>query len=429
MLEAGEGVADITPALGIELAGFHKPPGQERRVTGVRQPCAARALVLRANKTPVAIVSLDVIGFSAEFAKRVQRRISRATGIPAHAVRVCATHSHSTPALLFLRQWGAVSGGYMSLVEKRAVEAAVAAKKDLAPADLYLGQQRVVGGNHNRTTKTWETDAEFTGESTDQIRWLDTMLHVLYFLRESPRRSLLWYHFSAHPVCYTDGLAGPDWPGLVAAKMQARDGLAPVFMQGHCGDVNPGDGKPWLGDPDRVSEAVYTALHHATNHSDHVQADEIRSITKDVKLPFDMVRLAEQLFRYQKDPASCEKGEWVDAGFARAWFESASKWKAGRTSLSAPLSVIRLGELALLFHSAELYSFYGLMIRRDSPFPNTVVLGYTDGLVGYLTDPAAYQAAEYAAIVVPKLLDFPPFKPEAAHELAGAAVALLKKMI
>ena len=44
MFEAGEGVADITPPLGVELAGFHKPVGQERVVTGIRQPTAARAL-------------------------------------------------------------------------------------------------------------------------------------------------------------------------------------------------------------------------------------------------------------------------------------------------------------------------------------------------------------------------------------------------
>ena len=61
MLEAGEGIADITPPLGIELAGFHKPPGKERRITGIRQPTAARALVLRTSGTQAAIVVLDVL--------------------------------------------------------------------------------------------------------------------------------------------------------------------------------------------------------------------------------------------------------------------------------------------------------------------------------------------------------------------------------
>ncbi len=55
-LRAGEGRADITPHLGIELAGFHKPPGQERRVRGIRQPAEVRAWCLHTaqRKSPSA---------------------------------------------------------------------------------------------------------------------------------------------------------------------------------------------------------------------------------------------------------------------------------------------------------------------------------------------------------------------------------------
>src|ERR1051326_1663810 len=115
MLEAGEGTTDITPPLGIELAGFHKPPGKERKITGIRQATAARALVLRANKTQAAIVVVEVLGFSRDFAKRVQQQVAKLTGIAASHLRVCATHSHSAPSLMFLRQWGAASKEYNDL--------------------------------------------------------------------------------------------------------------------------------------------------------------------------------------------------------------------------------------------------------------------------------------------------------------------------
>ena len=48
-----------------------------------------------------------------------------------------------------------------------------------------------------------------------------------------------------------------------------------------------------------------------------------------------------------------------------------------------PISVTQLGEVGLLFHLAELYSYYGLEIRRDSPFEHTLVIGYTDDFIGY----------------------------------------------
>src|SRR5206468_4353696 len=148
IFEVGEGVVKITPPLGIEMAGFHKPPGQERRITGIRQPSAARALALRAQKETVAFISLDLCGIPADFARRVQTRAAKLTGIPAANIRVCATHTHSMPTFRFFRQWGAVPKDYMNLVEQRAAEAVALAKKDLAQADCYLGKDRVIGGNH-----------------------------------------------------------------------------------------------------------------------------------------------------------------------------------------------------------------------------------------------------------------------------------------
>ncbi|HKQ36521.1 MAG TPA: neutral/alkaline non-lysosomal ceramidase N-terminal domain-containing protein [Verrucomicrobiae bacterium] len=424
MLEAGEGIADITPPKGVELAGFHKPAGQERVVTGVRQPTSARALVLKTQRERVAIVALDVLGFARDFASRVQKRIARATKVPEKNVRVCGTHTHSAPTLMPLLQWGAVDRTYNELVEKRATEAAVAAEKDLAPADMYLGKQRVKGANHNRTAKTWKTDDQFTKDSNDSERWLDTMLHALYFQRESPRRSLVWYQFCAHPVCYADGLAGPDWPGLVVNKMQARDNLLPAYLQGHCGDVNPGEAD--RGDAEKVSDVVYEALHHAVGHSQHVDFERVQVATKTCELEFDLPLLKRELEQYRSDPGACTKGEWVDAGFAKAWFEQASKWDLRKNTYSAPISAMRFGELTIVFHPSELYSVYGLTVRRDSPFENTIVVGYTDDMVGYVTDEVAHQKNEYAAIVVPKLIGLPPFKPDTGGKLAASLLDILK---
>ncbi len=78
-LSAGEGVADITPPLGIELAGFHKPPGQERRVRGIRQPAEVRALVLTCGTAQAAVCSLNVLGLD-----HGDDRAHPAGGRPAH---------------------------------------------------------------------------------------------------------------------------------------------------------------------------------------------------------------------------------------------------------------------------------------------------------------------------------------------------------
>ena len=428
-LAAGEGTADITPPLGIEMAGFHRPPGKQRRITGIRQPAAARAILIQTGDTRAVIVSLDICGISSEMATRVQREISEKLAVPIQNIHICATHTHSMPTLRYFRQWGAVSDEYRAVVEKQAVRAAELARADLAPAELCVGKSRAEGANFNRTTKTWKTDLQFTDASTDADRWLDTMVRVLHFRRgKSSRGDLLWYHFSAHPVCYTDDNAGPDWPGLVARQLRQKQGLWPSLLQGHIGDVNPGSGKPWLGIAEDVATRVVAAIDRAIDGAVAIGTDPLRILHRKVSLPLDTQRLRGWLGEYGDDPAKCTQGPWVDARFAEDWFKSASRWDLARADLPVPVTAMRLGEVGLLLHPAELYSFYGLAIQRESPLSDTLVVGYADDIIGYLPDPEAYRRNEYSAIVVPTIIDLPPFTPTAARQLTAAAVEMLKQV-
>ncbi len=425
-LFAGEGIVDTTPPVGIELGGFHRAPGNERRVKGIRQPTAVRAIALKVGDTQGAILSVDIATVSESFAQRVQQQASAQTGIPAENIHVSATHTHSMPALNPLRQWGAIPVDYMNALEKKCVEAVALAKQDLAPARLSLGKSRAVGANSNRTTKTYKTDEHFTADSNDQQRWLDTMVHTLLVERSGGRKNLLWYHFSAHAVCYADEQAGPDWPGAVAMRVRDKFDLGPSFLQGHAGDVNPGDGDPWRGDIDEAANGVFDAICRAMEALQPVPVDRFVMQSRPFQVPLDMALFDAWRQQYRDDPESCVRGPWVDKGFAEAWYRDNADRDLKDAHLPITLGALQLGPLGMMFHPAELYSVYGLTIRHDSPLPDTLVVGYADGIIGYLPDPHAYQAGEYAAITVPKILDLPPFTPTAGREMTTAALQLLK---
>ncbi len=428
-LRAGEGVADITPPLGIEMAGFHKPVGQERRIKAIRQPAEVRALVLAYGPTQVALCSLDMLGTNPEMVARVQQSAAGRTGIPAENIHLVTTHDHSMPTFVKLRQWGGISPEFMATVEQRTVEAIAAAQRDLAPAELALGKCRAKGGSHNRTVEAADThtDAEFGPQSTDDQRWLDTMLHALVFRRPGKSPDLVWYHFSAHAVCYADDEAGPDWPGEVAREIRNELGLRPSLLQGHLGDVNPGDGSDWRGEIRQTVSAITPALKRAIAEARPVPVDCLRTCTAPFRVPFDMERFQQWVDEYRRDPGKCTSGSWVDSGFAADWFAGNENRDRKAGYLPITLTAIRLGPLGMVLHPGELYSYYGLAIRRDSPLDDTLVVGCADGSIGYLPDPKTYQAEEYSAIVVPKIVDLPPYQPTAARELAAAAVALLKE--
>lgn len=430
-LRAGEGVVDITPPVGIEMAGFHKPPGQERRIKAIRQPCEVRALVLALGDTRLAICSLDSLSVAEEMVARICRAAARRTGIPAENIRVATTHDHSMPTFCRLRQWGAMSPEFNATVEQRTVEAIVAAQADLAPAELSLGKCRVAGGNHNRTVKPGvaRTDADFGPQSTDAQRWLDTMLHALVFRRAGKRPNLVWYHYSAHAVCYADEEAGPDWPGEVAREIRAELGVRPSFLQGHLGDVNPGDGSDWRGEIRQTVAAITPALKQAITTASPRRVDCLRTRSVRFNLPLDMELFGQWVAEYRRDPSKCKSGRWVDAGFSADWFRANEHRDLTARHLPIALSAIQFGPVGMVFHPGELYSYYGLAIRRDSPVADTLVVGCADGGIGYLPDPEAYRLQEYSAIVVPKIIDLPPFKPTTAREVTAAAIGLLKQVV
>jgi len=426
-LKIGSALVDTTPPKGIELAGFHRAPGNERKITGIRQPTTARALVLRLGDQQVALVSLDIAGVSADFSRKVAAGVAAKAGIPAENVRICATHTHSMPAFFYLRQWGAEPKAYEAETADKVVQAVLAAKEDLSPGECFLGKSAADGGNFNRTTGTWKTDKDFAADSTADQRWLDTQVHALRFER-SGKPDVIWYHFSAHPVCYTDGEAGPDWVGITAEMIREKQGVAPAFLQGHAGDVNPGNGNPWLGDPQRTAQAVADAIGRAIAGGVRQTVNKLVATAGEFQAPLDIELLKRQMQKYRDNPEQCTGGEWVDAPFAKDWFQDMQGWDLARTTLKTPLSAMRLGDIGLIFHSSELYSYYGLAIRRASPFANTLVVGYADALIGYLPDPKAFEAGEYAATTVPRIVGLPPFKPEAASSLADECRKVLTKL-
>ena len=160
-----------------------------------------------------------------------------------------------------------------------------------------------------------------------------------------------------------------------------------------------------------------------------MKVDGLRMQTSRFEVPIDRDRLRDELARYRKDPSRCNSGEWVDAGFAKDWYEAASTWRLESATLPFAVATLRLGELGWLFHPAELFSFYGLKIRHGSPTPHTLLVGYTDGIIGYLPDPSGFKAGIYGAVVVPKILDLPPFRPDAAAEFAARAVDLMGRTL
>jgi len=426
-LLAGQGTVDVTPPLGITMGGFHFPPGNRRVIEGVRQRSFARVLMVQAGGEQLALVSLPTLNASRAFVERVQQSIAEAVDIPPLSVRVCASHSHSMPTIAFNRQWGDQHPDYFDTLVAGLTKASCDARDDMSAAALYVGAAVAEQANANRTTETWKTEDLFDSQATAEDRWLDRRVNALHFERPGAQTNLLWYHFSAHPTCFTDRQCGPDWPGAVEADYSDLDRIAPAFLQGHIGDVSPGGGG--LGNAAQTSFHICRALPRAVLAARRVRADTLRVASRQINLPVDIELLKQQMEAYRSACPADPADGWY-AGypgcFERDWYENfAIHYDQSRDQLPTTIAAIRIGDLAMVFHPAELYSYYGLAIERAVASRHVIVVGYAEDYVGYVPDPRAFRDQEYAAITVPKILNYPPFATTVGDRLVEQAAALV----
>jgi hypothetical protein len=135
--EAGFAAADITPKLGdkpVYMAGF----GQNRVATKVHDPLMARAVVLKADKTKIALVSIDVVGFGYPNVLRIRKQLPNFT-----YVLVSSTHNHEGPDTIGL--WGkdlshsGVDPEYIAHIESQIIKAVKDADRIAKPVTAQIG--------------------------------------------------------------------------------------------------------------------------------------------------------------------------------------------------------------------------------------------------------------------------------------------------
>src|SRR6516164_8115303 len=139
-LHAGFAEVDVTPdvtARPVFLAGF----GKGRKATRVHDPIMARAAVLAAGKTKIAIASVDVVGLFREPVERIRKELPGFT-----YVLVSSTHNHEGPDTLGL--WGpnffasGIDPDYMKTLEAGIVAAVQQADKDVREVHAKIGSAK-----------------------------------------------------------------------------------------------------------------------------------------------------------------------------------------------------------------------------------------------------------------------------------------------
>jgi hypothetical protein len=238
-LRAGAAKADITPPVGGPLWGY--AARRDSPSTGVLDPLHARALVLEAGKTRLALVALD-LGRAPPRAwtAGLRARVKKSAGID--PVLLVASHTHHGP-VLEVDSWPTPKTSYVRRLEEKLGDLVLAAAKDLRPARLGVAA-RLVRRNRNRHSR--RADAP-----------VDRELLVLRVEDAGGKAIAHAVNFAAHPTLLPAALhkLSADYVGVLCALVEKETKAPCLFLQGAAGDLSP-DRSGGLDTPARFGAAL-----------------------------------------------------------------------------------------------------------------------------------------------------------------------------
>lgn len=420
MIPVGVAVRQVEIPEGTPMAGF---AARTESSLGVLDPVTTRALLIG----DVAIVAVDVCALHEATCARVREETAH-LGVDCI---VTATHTHSGPCCARGRLGPDRPEVERAIIDS-AIDAVSAARAEAQPCTLTFGRSWGTGVAHDRRAG----------------RPVDPPVSVLTASRADGDVYARLVHFPCHPVVMdaSNLLISGDYPAFLRTELD-RDGGCTVFVTGCAGDVNTGHsigdsytpGTSGARTPDeaaRIGSVLADAVRRAESSA---VADAVRSAHTPVTLPIAVrddasIRSERRDLLAQRDAVLRDPP--ADAASALAMVDTWIRWTDGALADVAPqpewtgrVSAIDLGPLLLVALPGEPFLATGRRIeeRLADLAPNTpravVVLGYADGVPGYVPPAEAYPDGGYEVELAYEYYAMPgPFPRGCAEDLEDAAV-------
>ena len=428
-MKAGFFEVDITPRVGVGLCGFG--PYLNRYSIGVRDVLKARAVAFEQNGTKAVIVSCDIIGVTPEIVQKVKHLVEKQTGVPAENVMVHCTHTHSGPNTGGYIGWGNEDDPYIVLLPGKIAKACAGAFERLQEMEMLHAVVPCEGIGLNRE---YDKDAP---PLEDVLRddWrpakpelTDTKCHVLKFIdKTNGKMSGFMAYFGCHPVvcCQLTRYIHGDYCGIAMNNLERENpGAVGLFLQGAQGDVNScvvhKPEKEALLALDIISARFANSVRHGLQTAKPLAVNNLKCTdvirkfsSKEVPLGRIKEMLAEKEAVVYADGASEENGAVRMAVVNILTLRSIiSRIEKGEDLMiqTAEIQGIRLGPVEFLGAPLEIMQAIKNDVVAEAKAPVTLVMGITNGGMGYAPDKTAAARGGYAADTVPMIVGRMPFR-------------------
>lgn len=238
-LKAGVARVEITPSTSMQMYGYaNRKCGPSN---GTHDPLFAKALVLEAGDTRLAIVTMDLGSIVSE---NLRRDVAAKLNIPVLLLSV--SHDHSAPSYLPFGgnpTSGAEASAYLAELETKVFGIVRDASKAMFPARLGVARGSLQLG-YNRLLLRDDGRARALFDNMERVPYgpVDPEFVLLRIDDISGNPRALMVHYAVHAVVMgtTSCKYSADYPGVMQAMVEKQmKGTQVMFVQGGAGDINP----------------------------------------------------------------------------------------------------------------------------------------------------------------------------------------------
>ncbi len=375
-MRAGFGKWELTPPMGVELAGYGYYLG--RCALSVRDPLYARAVLLEEGDLRTLVISCDLLGLSKAVCREVFDHAAQ-YGVAEERIIIVSIHTHTGPCIKYHEGCGFVNDDYVATVGGLICRAVDEAALDLADVTGMTRAFAPFTGDHiyNRTVSDGPVDRSVRG----------------FTLMRGNEKPICMINAACHGVFRGRSTAvSADFAGQVNRLMEEK-GYASIYLNGLCGDIDP-----WKPTDERLNEFA-----QIVTDAFEAQAQPLPTAMEAGKLPFTLrlTSVTESEIRSAAAHAvELAGGEDKPAArVALTWEkEMLAKLADLKDTEDIACKYLLLGGVPVVAFPFEGFTMIGQEVRQILGREDALMLGCGEELLGYLPTRDDIAREAYAAL-------------------------------
>ncbi len=434
MITVGSASGIITNELGTDIQGA----GCGGKAAYIRDELEASVMYIKQGDTEVMFVSCDLGGLESDITVATRNAMAEASGINPRSIIIGGTHTGG-PSVLPSNRQKPVDLIYLEKLKNILTDLAKKSVQSMVPATLSVSQGHAKIG-YNRRTCWSNTSHQMYGKAQGKITFTgnegpeDPQQFVLYAVDENNQILAVLHQNTSHPCTFFGAdFYSADYPGLARTYLREALGDIPVlFFNGALGDIGQSlTNENSFGGTDKEMMIRRCALSLAGEtlrliHENPPTANNrLQHICQDLEVA---VRLPtpQKLAWAEETIAKIDAGESLPP-FDQIFSHGASllqKRFGDHPMDSLPIHAIQIGPAAIITQPTELFCYFGLEIKRRSPFAITSVFSLCDGYAGYCPTYDAIVGGGYSG----EPIYWTRFTPETGYQMVDESSRLLFQM-